>query len=111
MTPQICKRRAAAVPGPGCRTQEDAHGCHVRTIALMPNSVPDAAIPRPDGLVLAPFRALRYACAPEDLAAVVAPPYDVIDDRERAELEGRHEHNVVRLTLPQPDSVGESGYE
>jgi uncharacterized protein (DUF1015 family) len=57
-------------------------------------------VPRPDGLVLAPFRALRYDAAHVDVGAVVAPPYDVIDDAERDALEARDPHNVVRLTLP-----------
>jgi len=45
-----------------------------------------------------PFRALRYAVP--DLEQVVAPPYDVISDEQRAELQGRSPHNVVHLTLP-----------
>ncbi|HET9345605.1 MAG TPA: DUF1015 domain-containing protein, partial [Candidatus Limnocylindrales bacterium] len=48
-----------------------------------------------------PFRALRYA--PEtvaDVAAVVAPPYDVIGPEEHARLLARHPANVVRLDLP-----------
>jgi len=62
-------------------------------------------IPRPSGLVLAPFRALRYDPQRVSLAAVLAPPYDVIDDRQHAELEARDPHNVVRLTLPR-DTAG-----
>ncbi len=48
-----------------------------------------------------PFRALRYD--PEsvgDIAAVVAPPYDVIDPETEARLLARHPRNVVRLDLP-----------
>src|SRR3977135_523410 len=45
-----------------------------------------------------PFTALRYDVP--DLAAVVAPPYDVISDEERAELRARSPYNVVHLTLP-----------
>lgn len=66
-------------------------------------------VPRPDGLVLAPFRGLRYADT-VDLAAVLAPPYDVIDDAQRAELEARDPHNVVRLTLPRESAGPGSGY-
>ena len=66
--------------------------------------------PRPTGLVLAPFRALRYDPAKVDLARAVAPPYDVIDEAQRAELEAREPHNVVRLTLPRDDAGPESGY-
>ncbi len=45
-----------------------------------------------------PFRALRYDVP--DLAAVVAPPYDVISDKQRTEYLGRSPYNVVHLTLP-----------
>ena len=45
-----------------------------------------------------PFRALRYDVP--DLAAVVAPPYDVISDEQRTEYLGRSPYNVVHLTLP-----------
>ncbi len=45
-----------------------------------------------------PFAALRYD-VPE-LDAVVAPPYDVISDAERAALQARSPYNVVHLTLP-----------
>src|SRR5579871_77752 len=50
---------------------------------------------------IVPFRGLRYD--PErvgDMSRVLAPPYDVIGDTERAELEARHPQNVVRIELP-----------
>ncbi|MBA2462422.1 MAG: DUF1015 domain-containing protein [Actinobacteria bacterium] len=51
--------------------------------------------------VVKPFRALRYDEATAGpLQTLVAPPYDVIGDAERAELRARSPHNVVRLTLP-----------
>ena len=71
----------------------------------------DSDIPVPPGLVLRPFRALRYARDAAALAAVTSPPYDVIDDRERAELLARDPHNVVRLILPQDGDDGTSRYE
>jgi uncharacterized protein (DUF1015 family) len=46
-----------------------------------------------------PFPGLRYAPA-HDLAAVTAPPYDVIDDVQRAALGDRHPHNAVHVDLP-----------
>ena len=50
---------------------------------------------------LRPFRALRFdRSSVGDLAAVAAPPYDVISPETRAELIGRHPANVVRLDLP-----------
>jgi uncharacterized protein (DUF1015 family) len=45
-----------------------------------------------------PFRALRYDVP--DLGAVVAPPYDVISEEQRAEYLARSPYNVVHLTLP-----------
>jgi uncharacterized protein (DUF1015 family) len=50
-----------------------------------------------------PFRAVRYAGAAGPLADLVAPPYDTVDDDERAELYTRSPYNVVHMTLP--DSV------
>ena len=51
-----------------------------------------------------PFTALRYDVP--DLAAVVAPPYDVISDELRAELGARSPYNVVHLTLPDSRGAG-----
>jgi uncharacterized protein (DUF1015 family) len=45
-----------------------------------------------------PFRALRYDVP--DLSAVVAPPYDVISEEDRADYLARSPYNVVHLTLP-----------
>ncbi len=50
---------------------------------------------------IVPFAGLRYD--PErvgDLSRVLAPPYDVIGEAERAALEARHPQNVVRIELP-----------
>lgn len=47
-----------------------------------------------------PFRALHYNPATVgDLAAVIAPPYDVIDDAHWERLHARDPHNIVRLIL------------
>ena len=49
-----------------------------------------------------PIRALRYDLdRAGGLQDVVAPPYDVIDDAQRAALEARSPYNVVRIDLPQ----------
>jgi uncharacterized protein (DUF1015 family) len=61
-------------------------------------SPPPAPSPGPEGLRLTPFRALRFSGW--DLAAKLSPPYDVIDEDERRELEAADPHNVVRLILP-----------
>ena len=52
---------------------------------------------------IAPLTPLRYDLSRlrGGLAAVVAPPYDVISPEQRAELAARDPHNVVRLILPE----------
>ncbi len=70
-----------------------------------------AHIPVPPGLVLRPFRALRYRADGAELAALTSPPYDVIDDNERAELLATDPRNVVRLILPSDGPEGTSRYQ
>jgi uncharacterized protein (DUF1015 family) len=49
-----------------------------------------------------PLRALHYDLKKTGgLQDVIAPPYDVIDPEQRAELERRSPYNVVRIDLPQ----------
>jgi uncharacterized protein (DUF1015 family) len=64
---------------------------------------------QPPGLVLAPFRGVRYA---EDrvsgLARVTSPPYDVIAADNETRLMAADPHNVVRLILPR-HQAGEPG--
>jgi len=50
-----------------------------------------------------PFRALRFSSP--DLGPLVAPPYDVISDEQRAAYLARDPHNIVHLTLPDDDSA------
>ena len=48
-----------------------------------------------------PLRTLRYDPAVAGpLDELIAPPYDVIDDEQRAELAAKSPHNVVELDLP-----------
>ena len=48
-----------------------------------------------------PLRALHYNLdRTRGLQDVVAPPYDVIDDHQRGDLEASSPYNVVRLDLP-----------
>ena len=55
-----------------------------------------------------PLRALHYDPAVAgDIADLVAPPYDVIDDEHRARLAGRSPHNVVEVDLPQAANGGD----
>jgi uncharacterized protein (DUF1015 family) len=58
-----------------------------------------------------PFAALHYDLSQvPSLGAVTAPPYDVIDAEQRAELLARSPFNVVELDLPQAPA-GRDPYE
>ena len=71
------------------------------------SSASSSSVPRPSGLVLSPFRALRYdTTTAGDLHALTSPPYDVIDEDGVAALEAASEHNVVRLILPRDPADG-----
>jgi uncharacterized protein (DUF1015 family) len=59
-----------------------------------------------------PLRALHYdPSVVGPLANVVAPPYDVIDASQRAELIERSPFNVVAVDLPQGEPGGRDPYE
>ena len=56
---------------------------------------------------IVPFLGIRYDPARVgDLSRVLAPPYDVIGETERAALEARHPQNVVRIELPRGEGDG-----
>jgi uncharacterized protein (DUF1015 family) len=58
-----------------------------------------------------PLRALHYDLAKVgSLDAVAAPPYDVIDAEQRAELVSRSPYNVVGIDLPEADTPGGDPY-
>jgi uncharacterized protein (DUF1015 family) len=57
-----------------------------------------------------PFAGIRYDLGRVSLDRVISPPYDVIDDAERAELAGRDPHNAVRIDLP-VDEGGRDRYD
>lgn len=57
-----------------------------------------------------PFHGLRYQPAAGSLDLLTAPPYDVISAEQRVELAGRSDHNVVHLTLPQPEEGDRSKF-
>jgi uncharacterized protein (DUF1015 family) len=69
------------------------------------NSAPEAAAVRPNDqgrLALAPFRGLRFSAAEAgDPAAVISPPYDMIDPNQAHRLARSGGHNIVRLILPE----------
>jgi uncharacterized protein (DUF1015 family) len=55
-----------------------------------------------------PLEALHYDLnAVSSLADVTAPPYDVIDSRQRAELIARSPFNVVQIDLPEAPGGGD----
>ncbi|MDQ2811378.1 MAG: DUF1015 domain-containing protein [Actinomycetota bacterium] len=57
------------------------------------------------GLLLAPFRGIRYARdRVSGIANVTSPPYDVISDAILDHLRAADPHNVVRLILPGKDA-------
>jgi uncharacterized protein (DUF1015 family) len=59
--------------------------------------------------VVSSFCALRYdPVRVGDLAAVVAPPYDVISPAQQDALYGRSPYNVVRLILPRESERAEA---
>ncbi len=56
-----------------------------------------------------PFAAIRYASKPGvDLSRLIAPPYDVLDEVSKTELQARDPHNIVSVDLPHlpPKTVG-----
>lgn len=58
---------------------------------------------------LRPFAAIRYARNPQlNLSNLIAPPYDVLDDAQKAALQAKDPHNIVTVDLPftPPKSVG-----
>jgi uncharacterized protein (DUF1015 family) len=55
----------------------------------------------PDGLSLRPFRALRPDVDAQRLGRLLCPPYDVIDDADRARLLSLDAENAVGLILPE----------
>jgi uncharacterized protein (DUF1015 family) len=45
-----------------------------------------------------PFRAMRYTV--QDVSKLIAPPYDVLDEKDKARLLDGDDHNIVALDLP-----------
>ena len=46
-----------------------------------------------------PFAGVRYART-HDISSMIAPPYDVLDDKGKAALQARHPNNIVTVDLP-----------
>ena len=56
-----------------------------------------------------PFRGVHYSRRRgHDVSPLIAPPYDVLSERDRAALEAKDPHNIVRVDLPHvpPKSAG-----
>jgi uncharacterized protein (DUF1015 family) len=67
--------------------------------------LPSSQAAKAPGLVLAPFRGVRYAEGRvSGLAEVTSPPYDVIAADTETQLMASDPHNVVRLILPRHES-------
>lgn len=62
----------------------------------------ELAADTPSRLVLSPFRGLRFSGA-ADQAAVISPPYDMIDHDQAQRLADGDVHNIVRVILPELD--------
>ena len=81
------------------------HADHDDGRSHTPASTDHGPPPFPSGLVLEPFRALRFDPAVAgDLATLTCPPYDVIDAAGVRALELASDHNVVRLILPRDEA-------
>ena len=62
---------------------------------------------------IVPFRGILYRPSPAgsadgDVSSLIAPPYDVISEREHKELSAKSPHNSVHLILPKDRSGGDS---
>jgi uncharacterized protein (DUF1015 family) len=56
-----------------------------------------------------PFHGIHFARRADlDLSKIIAPPYDVLDERGKAALQARHPNNIVNIDLPHlpPKTVG-----
>ena len=70
-----------------------------------PAATPAARSQSGRGLLVAPFRGVRFDPARiPDVVAVTSPPYDVIDPDSATHLEQLDPHNVVRLILPREEA-------
>ncbi len=60
-----------------------------------------------------PFAGIRYDSrnGTDDLTTRAAPPYDVIDEEQRAQLEATDPHNAVQLILPRDRTRTDDRYD
>lgn len=57
-----------------------------------------------------PFHGLRYSPAAGAVDTLVAPPYDVLSEEERARYAAKNNHNIVQITLPESQSDDRSKF-
>jgi uncharacterized protein (DUF1015 family) len=55
-----------------------------------------------------PFAGIRYGKQFTDVSSVIAPPYDVLDEAQKAAFQAKHPNNIVTVDLPwmPPKTVG-----
>ncbi len=55
-----------------------------------------------------PFAGVRYSKQHTDLSNLLAPPYDVLNETQKAALQAKHPNNIVTIDLPwmPPKTVG-----
>ncbi|HYO11084.1 MAG TPA: DUF1015 domain-containing protein [Tepidisphaeraceae bacterium] len=61
-----------------------------------------------------PFSGIRYGKQFADVSSLIAPPYDVLDEAQKAALQAKHPNNIVTVDLPwmPPKTVGpDDAYE
>jgi len=51
--------------------------------------------------IIKPFKGIRYNLEKAVLKQVIAPPYDIISEKNRESLEVKSPYNIVKLILPQ----------
>lgn len=64
-------------------------------VEIVPRPCHPVPVPR-----FEPFTGIRYARARASLDDVVAPPYDVLSEADRAALAQRHARNIVHVDVP-----------
>jgi uncharacterized protein (DUF1015 family) len=96
--------RAQGAGGRLKRRRAPPRSCAAAAAELWARPAARAIVRFPPVPSIRPFRALRYSTeVVDDMAAVVAPPYDVISPDARRALAARDPHNVVRLDLPEDE--------
>jgi uncharacterized protein (DUF1015 family) len=55
-----------------------------------------------------PFSAVRFARKNSEISNLIAPPYDVLDEKDKAALQAKHPNNIVTVDAPwmPPKTVG-----